>query len=182
MKHRQEHVRSTTVVVVNIEGKVAMAADGQVSLGDMIVKARAKKLRTMQDGKILAGFAGSTSDALTLFDKFETYLEKTRGDLRRAAVDLVKEWRTDKILRRLEALLLVADRKNLLMLSGGGDVVEPDGGVAAIGSGAAPALAAARALVEHTEMGAEEVALAAVKIASGICVYTNENISVLTIE
>ncbi len=181
MEGNRYRFRSTTVTAVRVGDVVAMAADGQVSLGDMIVKAGARKLRTMAEGKILAGFAGSSSDALTLFDKFEKHLEKTRGDITRAAVELVKEWRTDRVLRRLEALLLVADKDHLLMLSGAGDVIEPDEGIAAIGSGAAAALAAARALVDHTELAAETIARESVRIAAGICVHTNENIMVLTV-
>lgn len=153
-----------------------MAGDGQVSLGDVIMKQTAKKVRKLYGDKILAGFAGSTADAFTLFAKFEDKLEEYRGNLKRAAVELAKDWRTDKILRRLEALLIVSDRDNSFIISGNGDVIEPDDGIIAIGSGGGFAQAAARALVKHTEMSAREIIESAMKIAADICIYTNQNI------
>jgi ATP-dependent HslUV protease subunit HslV len=159
-----------------------MAGDGQVTVGDMVMKHHARKIRRLLDGRVLAGFAGSTADALALFDKFEAMLERYQGNLRRAAVELTKEWRTDKYLRRLEAMLLVADRDQLLVLTGDGDVIEPDDGVAAIGSGGAYAQAAARALVRHTTLSAEEVARSAMEIAAAMCIYTNEQIQFFTLD
>jgi ATP-dependent HslUV protease subunit HslV len=153
-----------------------MAGDGQVSLGDVVMKHTARKVRKLYGDKILAGFAGSTADAFTLFAKFEDKLEEYRGNLKRAAVELAKEWRTDKILRRLEALLIVADRDNSFIISGNGDVIEPDDGIIAIGSGGGFAQAAARALVKHTEMSTRDIVESAMKIAADICIYTNQNI------
>ncbi|MBR4153664.1 MAG: ATP-dependent protease subunit HslV [Selenomonadaceae bacterium] len=168
---------STTIVAVKKDGKVALAGDGQVTFGNSaIMKATAKKVRRLYHDKIIAGFAGSVADAFTLFEKFEEKLESTHGHLQRAAVALAKEWRTDKILRRLEALLLVADKDMILLLSGNGEVIEPDGDVAAIGSGGFYALAAARALIAHTDMTAAEIAKESLSIASDICVFTNQNI------
>jgi ATP-dependent HslUV protease subunit HslV len=155
-----------------------MAGDGQVTLGPTVVKKGAVKVRRMRDGSILAGFAGGTADAMTLFDKFESKLEETRGNLARAAVALAKEWRTDKILRRLEALLLVADREHMFMISGSGDVIEPEDGVASIGSGGPYAMAAARVLLKHTDLSARKVAEEALKTAAEICIYTNECIAI----
>ncbi|MCL6638951.1 MAG: ATP-dependent protease subunit HslV [Firmicutes bacterium] len=170
---------ATTIVAVKKDGKTAIAGDGQVTFGqNTVIKKGAKKLRRLYKGRVLAGFAGSVADAVTLFEKFEARLEEYHGNLLKAAVELAKEWRTDKYLRRLEALLLVADRDNLLMISGSGEVIEPDDGVAAIGSGGPYALAAARALVRHTGLGAGEVAREALGIAADICVYTNDNIMV----
>jgi ATP-dependent HslUV protease subunit HslV len=171
-------VRSTTVLAVRRDGQVAMAGDGQVSMGETVVKQGAKKLRRLYNGKILAGFAGSTADAFTLFERFETKLEQYSGNLMRSAVELTKEWRTDKYLRRLEALLLVADGTTTLVISGGGDVLEPDDEVIAIGSGGGYAQAAARALIHHTTLSAQEIAEEGLKIAAGICVYTNDRITV----
>jgi len=171
-------VRSTTVLAVRRDGQVAMAGDGQVSMGETVVKQGAKKLRRLYNGKILAGFAGSTADAFTLFERFETKLEQYSGNLMRSAVELTKEWRTDKYLRRLEALLLVADGTTTLVISGGGDVLEPDDEVIAIGSGGGYAQAAARALIHHTTLSAQEIAEEGLKIAAGICVYTNDKITV----
>ncbi|MBI4411085.1 MAG: ATP-dependent protease subunit HslV [Deltaproteobacteria bacterium] len=170
-------IHSTTIIAVNKDGKVAIAGDGQVSVGQTILKARATKVRTMQEGKIVAGFAGSAADAFTLFEKFETKLSECSGNITRAAVELAKDWRTDRILRRLEALLVVADKEHLFTLSGNGDVIEPDDGIAAIGSGGAYALAAARALARNTKLSAKEIVQQAMKIASEICVYTNDNIT-----
>ncbi len=168
--------KGTTVLCLRHKGKVVMAGDGQVSLGDVVMKHTARKVRKLYGDKILAGFAGSTADAFTLFQKFEDKLEEFRGNLKRAAVELAKDWRTDKILRRLEALLIVADRENSFIISGTGDVIEPDDGVIAIGSGGGFAQAAARALVKHTDMGAREIVESAMRIAADICIYTNQNI------
>ena len=170
---------STTIVAVKRGGKVALAGDGQITFGNStVMKSTAKKVRRLYHDKIIAGFAGSVADAFTLFEKFEEKLESTHGHLQRAAVALAKDWRTDKILRRLEALLLVADKDTILLLSGNGEVIEPDGDVAAIGSGGFYALAAARALTAHTEMTASEIAKEALSIAADICVFTNQNIIV----
>jgi ATP-dependent HslUV protease, peptidase subunit HslV len=171
-------VRSTTVLAVRKDGQVAMAGDGQVSMGETVVKHGAKKIRRLYNGKILAGFAGATADAFTLFERFEMKLEQYGGNLMRSAVELTKEWRTDKYLRRLEALLLVADGTTMLVISGGGDVLEPDDEVIAIGSGGGYAQAAARALIHHTSLSAQEIAEESLKIAAGICVYTNDRITV----
>ncbi len=169
---------ATTIVAVRKGGKTAIAGDGQVTFGEhTIMKANARKVRTLYHDQILAGFAGSVADAFTLFEKFEGKLEAYNGNLQRAAVELAKEWRTDRVLRKLEALLLVADRQQLLMLSGNGEVIEPDGDVAAIGRGFY-ALAAARAMVAHTDMEAKDIAHEALSIAADICVYTNHNIKV----
>lgn len=170
---------ATTICAVRKNGKTAIAGDGQVTFGQSaIMKANARKVRTLYHGKVLAGFAGSVADAFTLFEKFEGKLESYNGNLQRAAVELAKDWRTDRVLRKLEALLLVADKEKILMLSGNGEVIEPDGDAAAIGSGGFYALAAARAMVLHTEMEAKDVAKEALSIAADICVYTNHNIKV----
>ncbi|MBI5327210.1 MAG: ATP-dependent protease subunit HslV [Deltaproteobacteria bacterium] len=168
----------TTILAVRKDGKVTIAGDGQVTLGNTVMKKGAVKVRRMGDGKALAGFAGSTADAFTLFEKFESKLEKYRGNLPKAAVELAKDWRTDKILRRLEALLLVVDKEHSFVLSGSGDVIEPEGGAAAIGSGGPFALSAARALLQYSNLDAKTIAQEAMKIASEICIYTNENITV----
>jgi ATP-dependent HslUV protease subunit HslV len=159
---------------------VAIAGDGQVTAGDVVLKHHARKIRALAGGRVLAGFAGAVADALTLFEKFEQQLRATDGDLRRAAVELAKEWRTDRYLRRLEAQLLVADPGQLLMISGDGDVIEPDDGIAAIGTGGPYAAAAARALLRHTRMSAVEIARAAMEVAADLCVYTNHAVTVLT--
>lgn len=170
---------ATTIVAVQKDSRVALAGDGQVTFGQStIMKHQARKIRRLYNDSVLAGFAGSVADAFTLFEKFEGKLETYHGNLQRAAVELAKEWRLDKMLRRLEALLIVADRQRLLILSGGGEVIEPDDGVAAIGSGGPYALAAARALIKHTALGAAEVAREALSIAADICVYTNDRITV----
>lgn len=170
---------ATTICAVRKNGQTAIAGDGQVTFGqNTIMKANARKVRKLYHGQVLAGFAGSVADAFTLFEKFESKLESYNGNLQRAAVELAKDWRTDRVLRKLEALLLVADKDKLLMLSGNGEVIEPDGDVAAIGSGGFYALSAARALVKHTDMGARDVAQEALSIAADICVYTNHNILV----
>ncbi len=176
MSDRQ--MRGTTIVGVRRDGRCALAGDGQVSLGNTVVKASTRKVRTLQGG-VIAGFAGSTADAFTLFDRFEAKLKEHRGQLVRASVELARDWRSDRMLRRLEAMLLVADREHLLLLSGSGEVLEPDDGVAAIGSGGAFALAAARALLAHTELDAREIAVESLRVAAGICVFTNDNISVI---
>ncbi len=170
--------KGTTIVCVRQGNEVAMAGDGQVTLGTTVMKHTARKLRRMLDGKVLAGFAGSTADAFTLFEKFDAKLQEFRGNLPRAAVALAKDWRTDRILRRLEALLIVADHETTLVLSGAGDVIEPDDGISAIGSGGPYALAAARALARHSQLPARTIAEEALKIAAGICIYTNEQIAV----
>jgi ATP-dependent HslUV protease, peptidase subunit HslV len=172
---KQVRIRSTTVLAVRRGGKVALGGDGQVTMGNTIVKSTARKIRRLHDGKVIAGFAGSAADGITLFEKFEARLKEHGGNLLRAAVELAKDWRTDRVLRRLEALLLVADREKTLLLSGTGDVIEPDGDAAAIGSGGSYALAAARALLEATELPARDIAERALAIAGDICIYTNGN-------
>ena len=171
-------IRSTTVFVVRREGRVAMAGDGQVTVGETVMKASAKKVRRLYNDKILAGFAGATGDAFSLLTRFEGKLEQYHGNLERAAIELSKEWRTDKVLRHLEALLVVADEKSSFLLSGNGDVISPDDGVLAIGSGGSYALAAARALITHTQLSAREIATEAMRIAGEICIYSNTNIVV----
>jgi len=168
----------TTILAVRKDGKVAIAGDGQVTLGNTVMKKGAVKVRRMGDGNVLAGFAGSTADAFTLFEKFESKLEQYRGNLARAAVELAKDWRPDKVLRRLEALLIVVDKDHSFILSGSGDVIEPEGGAAAIGSGGPFAVSAARALLQHSNLDAKTIAMEAMKIAAEICIYTNENITV----
>ena len=169
---------ATTVACVRHQGRVALAGDGQVSIGQTIVKAGARKVRKVYQGRVLAGFAGAAADAFTLFAKFEAKLEEHRGNLPRAAVELAKDWRMDRVLRRLEALLAVADREASFIVSGTGDVIEPDDGLIGIGSGGPYALAAARALCLHSSLPAEQIAEQALRIAAGICVYTNEHITV----
>ena len=171
-------VRSTTVLLVRKENQVALAGDGQVTLGETIMKANARKVRRLYNDTILAGFAGATADAFSLLTRFESKLEQYHGNLERAAIELSKEWRTDKVLRHLEALLVVADSKSSFLLSGNGDVIAPDDGVLAIGSGGSYALAAARALMQHTELSARDVAVKALQIAADICIYSNQNIIV----
>jgi ATP-dependent HslUV protease subunit HslV len=171
-------VRSTTVLLVRKESHVALAGDGQVTLGETIMKANARKVRRLYNDSILAGFAGATADAFSLLTRFESKLEQYHGNLERAAIELSKEWRTDKILRHLEALLVVADSKSSFLLSGNGDVIAPDDGVLAIGSGGSYALAAARALLQHTELSARDIAVNALQIAADICIYSNQNIVV----
>jgi ATP-dependent HslUV protease subunit HslV len=171
-------VRSTTVLLVRKENHVALAGDGQVTLGETIMKANARKVRRLYNDSILAGFAGATADAFSLLTRFESKLEQYHGNLERAAIELSKEWRTDKILRHLEALLVVADSKSSFLLSGNGDVIAPDDGVLAIGSGGSYALAAARALLQHTELSARDIAVKALQIAADICIYSNQNIVV----
>ncbi|KGP75041.1 ATP-dependent protease subunit HslV [Desulfosporosinus sp. Tol-M] len=171
--------QATTIIAVKKGEQVAIAGDGQVTFGQAtVMKHKARKVRRLFKGKVIAGFAGSVADAFTLFDKFEKKLEEYHGNLQRAAVELAKEWRTDKMLRNLEALLIVADTQNLLIVSGSGEVIEPDDGIAAIGSGGNYALAAARALVKHTDLPTKEIVREAMLIAASICVYTNEQINV----
>ena len=174
--NRSTHTRSTTILLVRRGGRVAMAGDGQVTVGDTVMKRGARKVRRVYNEKILAGFAGASADAFSLLARFEAKLEQYHGNLERAAIELSKEWRTDKILRHLEALMIVADEKSSFLLSGNGDVIAPDDGLLAIGSGGSYALAAARALLEHTEMGAREIASESLRIAGDICIYTNQNI------
>ncbi|HLK87373.1 MAG TPA: ATP-dependent protease subunit HslV [Candidatus Binataceae bacterium] len=170
-------MRSTTILCVRNADHVVIAGDGQVSVGQTIMKHGARKVRRLHDDKVLSGFAGSTADALTLFEKFEGKLQEFNGNLRRAAVEMAKDWRTDRVLRRLEAMLIVADRESSLLISGMGDVIEPDDGILAIGSGGNYALAAARALVRHAPaMSAREIAASAMKVAAEICVYTNDRL------
>ena len=170
--------KGTTIVTARRGAHVALGGDGQVSLGNTIVKANARKVRTLGEGRVIAGFAGSTADAFTLFERFESKLSEYGGQLLRAAVELAKEWRTDRYLRRLEAMLVVADRERTFVLSGTGDVIEPEEGLTAIGSGGPMALAAARALTSHTELGPRAIVEASLRIAADICIYTNDNISV----
>lgn len=169
-------IRSTTILCVRRDGKVVMAGDGQVTLGSEVLKGSAKKLRRLYNGKIVAGFAGSTADAFALFARFESKLEQHNGILSRAAVELAKDWRTDRMLRHLEALLLVADAGNTYLLSGNGDVIEPDEQVAAIGSGGGFARTAATALIENTKLSAREIAEKSMTLAGKLCIYTNENV------
>ena len=170
--------QGTTIVCVRKGSRVAMAGDGQVTLGSQVIKSGARKVRTLLGGKILTGFAGSTADAMTLLEKFENCLEQEKGDLMKGAVKLVKEWRLDKALRRLEAMMLAANTETTLLLSGAGDVLEPEGNVASIGSGSGYALAAGRALCEATDMSPEAIARRSIELASEICIYTNNNIIV----
>ncbi|MCC6312506.1 MAG: ATP-dependent protease subunit HslV [Thermomicrobiales bacterium] len=175
-------IRSTTILGVRRNGAVALAGDGQVTIGDVVLKHGARKIRTLYDGQVLAGFAGAVADALTLFARFESELKNWDGNLRRAAVELTKEWRSDRYLRRLEAQLIVADPDSLLVLSGEGDVIEPDDGIVAIGSGAPYATAAAKALLVHTDLGARAIALASMEIAANLCIFTNDRFAIESIE
>jgi ATP-dependent HslUV protease subunit HslV len=177
-RERSDRIRSTTILCVRHEGRTVMAGDGQVSMGQTVMKRSARKVRRLYQGKVLAGFAGGTADALTLFEKFEARLEKYNGNLKRAAVELAKDWRSDRVLRRLEAFLVVADREASLLVGGNGDVIEPDDGLIAIGSGGNFALAAARVLVRHSTLEARAIAEEAMREAAAICVYTNDAIVV----
>ncbi len=172
------HFYATTILCVREKGKVVIAGDGQVTLENTVLKSKASKVRRIYKGKVLAGFAGATSDAFALFSRFEGKLEEFRGNLARAAIELAKDWRLDKALRRLEALMLVADKNNSFLISGTGDVVEPDDGIVAIGSGGAYALAAARALIRNTDFSARKIAEEAMNITSDICIYTNNHITI----
>jgi ATP-dependent HslUV protease subunit HslV len=176
MMNSQNSIRSTTVLLVRRDGKTAMAGDGQVTLGETVIKGNARKVRRIHNDKILVGFAGSTADAFSLLTRFETKLEQYHGQLERSAIELGKDWRTDKILRNLEALLIVADAGGAFLISGKGDVIASDEGLLSVGSGSMFALAAARALMNHTELSAREIAEEALKIAGEICIYTNSNI------
>jgi len=178
MSQERTRIRSTTVLLVRRDAQVALAGDGQVTMGETVMKASARKVRRLYNDRILAGFAGATGDAFALLTRFESKLEQYHGNLERAAIELSKEWRTDKVLRHLEALLVVADTKSSFLLSGNGDVIAPDDGVLAIGSGGSYALAAARALSEYTTLSAREIAVSALKIAGDICIYSNQNIMV----
>src|SRR5678815_1259182 len=169
----------TTILAVRKDGRVALGGDGQVSIGDTVMKSRSTKVRALKGGKVLAGFAGSVADALTLYEKFEEKLDRYPSNLPRAAVELAKDWRSDRVLRRLEALLIVADNEHGFIISGTGELIEPDDGILAIGSGGSYALAAARALVDNSTLDAPEIVKRAMKIAGDICIYTNTNISVL---
>src|SRR6202165_3955362 len=179
MKSQLERVRSTTILAVRRDGQVALGGDGQVTVGQTVMKSNAQKVRTLRGGKLLAGFAGAAADAFTLFEKFEEKLEKYPSNLPRAAVELAKDWRSDRVLRRLEALLAVTDREHGFIISGTGDIIEPDDGILAIGSGGTYALSAARALLENTELPARDIVRKGLEIAAEICVYTNANITVL---
>lgn len=174
-------IRSTTVLALVRDGKIAMASDGQVTIGDAAVKHRAQKARRAAGGKALVGFAGGAADALALTERLEAKLEAYPGNVRRASVELAKEWRADRALRRLEAMLLVGDPESVLLVSGNGDVIEPDDGVAAIGSGGSYALSAARALIRHTSLSAEDVVRESLLVAAEICIYTNDRINVVTL-
>lgn len=179
MSERPDHrLHGTTILCVRRNGRVVIAGDGQVTLGNTVLKHNAKKIRKMFNDSILAGFSGATADAMTLFEKFETKLQTHRGNITRAAVELAKDWRTDKVLRRLEALLIVADRDHTFIISGTGDVLEPEDGITAIGSGGPYAMAAARALFQHTGLEARAIADEAMKITSRICIYSNDSITV----
>jgi len=178
MPKQSNRIRSTTVLLVRKDAHVALAGDGQVTLGETVMKASARKVRRLYNDQILAGFAGATGDAFSLLTRFEGKLEQYHGNLERAAIELSKEWRTDKMLRHLEALLVVADAKSSFLLSGNGDVIAPDEGILAIGSGGSYALAAARALIKHTDLPAKEIAVEALRIAGEICIYSNQNIVV----
>jgi len=173
--------RSTTVVAIVRDGQIALAADGQVTLGETVMKMSAEKVRRVAKGRAIVGFAGGVADALTLLERLEGKFETHPGNVRRAAVELARDWRTDRVLRKLEAMLLLGDTETLLMVSGNGDVIEPDDGVAAIGSGGSYALAAARALVRHTNLDAAQIADAALRVAAEICIYTNDNITMETL-
>ena len=178
----RNRIRATTIVAVRHNGQVALGGDGQVTVGETVMKSRAQKVRKLKDGKILAGFAGSVADAFTLFEKFEEKLERYPGNLPRAVVELAKDWRTDRFLRRLDAALVVADRAHLFMVTGDGNVIEPDEEIVAIGSGGGFALAAARAFKAGSQLSATEIVRGSLEIAADICIYTNRNISVLELE
>jgi ATP-dependent HslUV protease, peptidase subunit HslV len=178
LRNEQARIRSTTVLLVHKNGSVAMAGDGQVTLGETVIKGNARKVRRIHNGEILVGFAGATADAFSLLAKFETKLEQFQGQLERASIELSKDWRTDKYLRHLEALIIVADKKDAFLISGKGDVISSDEGLLSVGSGSMFAMAAARALSKHTGLSAREIAEEALKIAAEICIYTNSDIIV----
>ena len=177
-----EQYRGTTILSVRRGNRVALGGDGQVTLGNIVIKASARKVRTLYNGQILAGFAGGTADAFTLFERFEAKLDKHQGNLLRSAVELAKDWRTDRMLRRLEAMLAVADREHSLVITGNGDVLEPEHGIVAIGSGGAFAQSAARALIENTELDPAEVIRKSLEIAGDLCIYTNHNFTIETLD
>ena len=179
MNHALPTIRATTILGVRRDGHVALGGDGQVSVGETVMKSHAQKVRTLRGGKVLAGFAGAAADAFTLFEKFEEKLERYPENLPRAAVELAKDWRSDRVLRRLEALLAVVDRQHGLVISGTGEIIEPDDGILAIGSGGSFALSAARALIAHSPLSAADIVRQSLEIAGDICVYTNKNITVL---
>lgn len=174
-------MHGTTVLAVKKDGRISIGADGQVTMNNMVVKGTARKVRRLHDGKVLTGFAGATADAMTLYEKLEGKLQSYGGNLARASVELAKEWRTDRYLRRLEALLIAADKDSILLISGNGDVIEPDEGIAAIGSGGGFALAAARAMMDRADLSSEQLARRALEIAASICIYTNDAIHVETV-
>ena len=176
LENISKNIRSTTVLYVSRNGQIAMAGDGQVTLGETVIKGNARKVRRICNGNVLVGFAGATADAFSLLTKFEAKLEQYQGQLERAAIELSKDWRTDKYLRHLEALLIVADKKDAFLISGKGDVISSDEGMLSVGSGSMFALAAARALIKHTELSAKEIAIESLNIASEICIYTNSDI------
>lgn len=178
MDHKNNTFYATTICGIRHNGKVALAGDGQVTLGHTVMKHSAKKIRRLYNNKIIAGFAGAAADAFTLFERFEEKLERFSGNLPKSAVELAKDWRSDRYLRRLEALLVVMDKDNSFVISGTGDIIEPDDGIAAIGSGGPYALAAARAMIKYSKLSAEEIAKEALSVASDICIYTNKNIAV----
>lgn len=178
MAAKEKAFHSTTVLAVRRNGVAVMGGDGQVSFKESVLKRGANKVRRLYHGNVLAGFAGTTADSITLFEKFDGYLERYKGNLARAAIEMAKEWRTDRVLRRLEAMLVVVDKEQSFLLSGSGDVIEPDDDILAIGSGGPYALAAARALLAHTELGAKEIVEISLKIAASICVYTNDQIRI----
>jgi ATP-dependent HslUV protease subunit HslV len=179
MDYKLPRIRATTILAVRLNGKTALGGDGQVTVGETVMKSNAQKVRLLRGGKLAAGFAGAAADAFTLFEKFEEKLERYPGNLPKAAVELAKDWRSDRVLRRLEALLAVADRDHGFVISGTGDIIEPDDGILAIGSGGSYALAAARALVKSTDLEPKEIVRRSLEIAGEICVYTNTNITVL---
>ena len=179
MAHAFPTIYATTVLGVRRDGKVAVGGDGQVSVGETVMKSNAQKVRALKGGKVLAGFAGAAADAFTLFEKFEEKLERYPENLPRAAVELAKDWRSDRVLRRLEALLVVCDKNHGLVISGTGDIIEPDDGILAIGSGGSYALSAARALLTHSQLSAREIVQQSLEIAGDICIYTNKNITIL---
>ncbi|MFP4498800.1 MAG: ATP-dependent protease subunit HslV [Vulcanimicrobiota bacterium] len=174
-------IHSTTIIAIKHKGRVALGGDGQVTLDKTVIKNTARKIRKMYNGKVLSGFAGAAADGITLSEKFEQKLEEYHGNLVRSAVELAKDWRTDKILRRLEAMMVVADKDHVLTVSGNGDVLEPDDNVASVGSGSPYATAAAKALMKHSDLDAEEIVKEALQIAASICIYTNDNISLETL-
>ncbi|MFC1924141.1 ATP-dependent protease subunit HslV [Chloroflexota bacterium] len=177
----EKTLKGTTILAVRRGGQVSIAGDGQITTGDIVLKRSAKKLRSLYNNQVIAGFAGAVADALTLFERFENQLEKHGGQLKRAAIELAKEWRTDRVLRRLEAWLIVADQKDMLVISGEGDVVEPDDDVVSIGSGGGYAQAAAMALLRHSELTAEEIARTSMEITASLCIYTNSHITVISL-